>query len=145
MPAGYNPPVNLSSPPPIGNTTPNTVAGTTASFASGTFTVDASGNVVAAKLNTVSGGVTSAVDIVWPASRYIFNGNIFISGTSAGTGTMQVFDNTLTAPAFILGKLQTAAAATTGLTPGVLAATTNATIVIYDSSGTAYRIPCITP
>lgn len=34
-------------------------------------------------------------------------------------------------------------AATTGLTPGVLAATTNATIVITDSGGQAYRIPCI--
>jgi hypothetical protein len=34
-------------------------------------------------------------------------------------------------------------AATTGLTAGVLAATTNASIVIYDSAGQAYRIPCI--
>lgn len=34
-------------------------------------------------------------------------------------------------------------AAVTGLTAGVLAALTNATIVIYDSSGQAYRIPCI--
>ncbi len=34
-------------------------------------------------------------------------------------------------------------AATTSLTPGVLAASTNASIVIYDSGGQAYRIPCI--
>lgn len=34
-------------------------------------------------------------------------------------------------------------AATTGLTPGVLAATTNASIVLTDSNGQAYRIPCI--
>lgn len=34
-------------------------------------------------------------------------------------------------------------AATTGLTAGVLAATTNSTIVITDSTGQAYRIPCI--
>lgn len=34
-------------------------------------------------------------------------------------------------------------AATTGLTAGVLAALTNATIVISDSTGQAYRIPCI--
>lgn len=33
--------------------------------------------------------------------------------------------------------------ATTGLAAGVLAATTNATIVIYDSAGQAYRVPCI--
>lgn len=34
-------------------------------------------------------------------------------------------------------------AATTGLTAGVLAALTNATIVLTDSTGQAYRIPCI--
>lgn len=34
-------------------------------------------------------------------------------------------------------------AATTGLSAGALAATTNASIVIYDSTGQAYRIPCI--
>lgn len=34
-------------------------------------------------------------------------------------------------------------AAATGLAAGVLAATTNATIVITDSTGQAYRIPCI--
>ncbi len=34
-------------------------------------------------------------------------------------------------------------AAVTGLVAGVLAASTNASIVIYDSAGQAYRIPCI--
>jgi len=34
-------------------------------------------------------------------------------------------------------------AAVTGLTPGVLAATTNATLTITDSTGQVYRIPCI--
>lgn len=33
-------------------------------------------------------------------------------------------------------------AAVTGLTPGVLANLTNATIVLTDSNGQAYRIPC---
>lgn len=45
--------------------------------------------------------------------------------------------------AFMQAKLQTSVAATTGLTAGVLAATTNTSIVIYDSSGQAYRVPCI--
>lgn len=49
----------------------------------------------------------------------------------------------VTAAGFINGKLQTSTAATTGLTAGVLAATTNATIVLYDSTGQAYRVPCI--
>lgn len=43
----------------------------------------------------------------------------------------------------VQGKLTTDTAATTGLTAGVLAATTNATIVLYDSGGQAYRVPCI--
>lgn len=41
------------------------------------------------------------------------------------------------------GLLRTAANAVTGLGAGVLAATTNATIVITDASGQAYRVPCI--
>lgn len=43
----------------------------------------------------------------------------------------------------IQGLLVTAANAVTGLTAGVLAATTNASIVIYDNAGQAYRVPCI--
>lgn len=45
----------------------------------------------------------------------------------------------------VQGKLTTEASATTGLTPGALAALTTATIVIYDATGTAYRVPCVTP
>lgn len=36
-------------------------------------------------------------------------------------------------------------AATTGLIAGALAALTTASIVILDSTGTAYRVPCVTP
>lgn len=43
------------------------------------------------------------------------------------------------------GKLTTEANATTGLIAGALAALTNASIVIYDAAGTAYRVPCVTP
>lgn len=45
----------------------------------------------------------------------------------------------------VKGKITTDTAATTGLTAGVLSALTTASIVIYDSTGTAYRVPCITP
>lgn len=41
------------------------------------------------------------------------------------------------------GALRTDANAATGLSAGALAATTNASIVLYDASGQAYRIPCI--
>lgn len=39
--------------------------------------------------------------------------------------------------------LQLGNAAVTGLAAGVLAATTNATVVLVDSAGQAYRVPCI--
>lgn len=41
------------------------------------------------------------------------------------------------------GKLTTDTAATTGLTAGVLSALTTASIAIYDSTGQAYRVPCV--
>ncbi len=43
----------------------------------------------------------------------------------------------------VQGALKTAANAVTGLVAGVLAATTNASIVIKDATGQAYRVPCI--
>jgi hypothetical protein len=42
-------------------------------------------------------------------------------------------------------NLQLGNAAATGLVAGALAALTTASIVIYDSTGTAYRVPCVTP
>lgn len=83
------------------------------------------------------------------------------SGTSGdiilqtgGTGASSTVQNTATTALTIKGATQAVVvasgktfqlgnAATTGLTAGVLAATTNASIVITDSTGQAYRIPCI--
>lgn len=66
------------------------------------------------------------------------------SGSGAQTMTEIVRFNTTngvkiaSGVALVLGN-----AATTGLSAGALAATTNASIVLTDSSGQAYRIPCI--
>ncbi len=60
---------------------------------------------------------------------------------SSTTIQVRLADDSAFAP--IQGKLTTDTNATTGLTGGVLAATTNASIVVYDASGQAYRIPCI--
>lgn len=73
---------------------------------------------------------------------------------TGGTGAGSTVQNTATTALTIKGATQTILvasgkilqlgnAATTGLTAGVLAALTNATIVISDSTGQAYRIPCI--
>lgn len=80
------------------------------------------------------------------------SGDIIIqTGVKTGSGTTQ---GTATTALTIKGETQAITiasgkslvlgnAATTGLTAGVLAALTNATIVITDSTGQAYRIPCI--
>lgn len=83
------------------------------------------------------------------------------SGTSGdiifqtgGTGAGATVQNTATTALTIKGATQAVTiasgkslvlgnAATTGLTAGVLAAITNASIVITDSTGQAYRVPCI--
>lgn len=82
---------------------------------------------------------------------YTLPGGAGITGFASGVGGLSCVQNgaevlTWSATAITLTSgiaLQLGNAATTGLTPGVLAATTNASIVIKDSSGTSYRVPCI--
>lgn len=62
-----------------------------------------------------------------PSASPTFTGTVITAALTVGSGSV-----------FKVGN-----AATTGLTAGVLAALTNATIVISDSTGQAYRIPCI--
>lgn len=62
---------------------------------------------------------------------------------SSTTLQARLGDDSAFAP--LQAKLTTDVAATTGLIAGALAALTNASIVIYDSTGTAYRVPCVTP
>lgn len=75
------------------------------------------------------------------------------TGTSIALGGATISTNAfaITGTASFGGKvtivsgnaLQIGNAATTGLAAGVIAALTNATIVITDANGQAYRIPCI--
>ncbi len=64
-----------------------------------------------------------------------------VSGTTAQTQATRLTINSAGVKCSAPLWLDNAAA--TGLAAGVLAATTNATIVIYDSAGQAYRVPCI--
>lgn len=74
-------------------------------------------------------------------------GTAVVTGTTAvnlqfnGTTQLAVTSALLTITSGTALRLGNAAS--TGLTAGVLAATTNASIVISDSTGQAYRIPCI--
>ncbi len=82
------------------------------------FNINAGGITLLNDLATTNGGSVSYTTIFDVAA----NGNVTLkSGAS-----LQIGNN-----------------ATTGLSAGVLAASTNASIVIKDASGQAYRIPCI--
>lgn len=68
------------------------------------------------------------------------------AGSGVGGLTGYTFDKPVTAGAnAVKGLITTNANAVTGLVAGALAALTTATIVIYDGTGTAYRVPCLTP
>lgn len=80
------------------------------------------------------------------------SGDIILQTGATGAGA--TVQNTATTALTIKGATQSVVvasgktfqignAATTGLTAGVLAALTNSSIVITDSTGQAYRIPCI--
>lgn len=117
--------------------------------------------------NLYGGGIQVGTTLFWSGKTVLnggtTNGNLKITdnaGTSFGLfqfgGTTSSFPAIKRSSAILQAKLaddsgftrlqailRTDANATTGLTAGVLAATTNATIVIEDASGQAYRIPCI--
>lgn len=74
-------------------------------------------------------------------------GNVF-TNTGRGaiyfdaSGVLQVRNAGLNVINPVQGKLTTDTAATTGLVAGVLAGTTNTSILLYDANGVAYDVPC---
>lgn len=100
-------------------------------------------NAVGANFTVVGSLATGNVnsgDIIFQTG-----GAVGASGNTLATaGTALTIKGVTGAVTIASGKsLVLGNAATTGLTAGVLAALTNATIVITDSTGQAYRIPCI--
>lgn len=91
-------------------------------------------------LGTLGKGSANSGDIIFQTG-----GAVGASGTTIATATESLRIKGVTGAVTIAsGKsLVLGNAAVTGLTAGVLSATTNATIVIIDSTGQAYRIPCI--
>jgi len=78
--------------------------------------------------------ITNAYGLYVEAPTAGSNATITNNWAIAAYGSLAILNN---------GILKLGNAATTGLVAGALAATTNASIVIYDSTGQAYRIPCI--
>lgn len=130
------------------------------------FSVGITGNVIANGNFTADGRIKSNSDLS-VTNKFVIasavDGNIRLTNnTTNDFGLLQLGGTSSSFPAlkrngvtvqhrladdtafcFNQGKLQTDTNATTGLTAGVLAALTNATIVIYDATGQAYRVPCI--
>lgn len=104
------------------------------------------GNVLATTGGAAFAGQVTAAILVVNNSTVPSNGMYLPSANTVGISA-----NTTLVMTFAQNNISVASgkgfrvgnAAVTGLTAGVLAATTNATIVISDSAGQAYRIPCI--
>lgn len=101
---------------------------------------------VAVAASSAASGITAGTSVITGGTntRVLFDDSGVI-GESAGltytkASSLLTAGNVTVAAA---GVLKLGNSATTGLTAGVLAALTNATIVITDASGQAYRIPCI--
>lgn len=97
------------------------------------------------QISSTGSGIIRFVD----ATEAAFN-RLQLGGTSASFPAIKrnnaaldirLADDSAFAP--LRAKLTTDTNATTGLGAGLLAATTNATVTVYDASGQAYRVPCI--
>jgi len=161
--------VNLASPGPIGGTTPGagtftTLHATGASALDGTVTCG--GSLDARNGNVIAGAglgfyMPNGANILAPTDGVIIftNGSSFVDVNrlcwGGATASFPALKRSSTTLQFRLaddsdfapsqGKITTDTAATTGLVAGAIAALTTATIVIYDATGTAYRVPCVTP
>lgn len=99
------------------------------------------GGGAAVQLNGGTFEVVNSGSFNWSSTSGLSTVDLGIARNAAGV--LEVNNGTAGAFAFAKAKLQTSVNATTGLAAGVLAALTNATIVVYDGTGQAYRVPCI--
>ena len=108
----------------------------------GTFDWSTTTNFLTIGTQKAGSGTVRSVELLSGAQIYInAAAGSAVNLQNAGTNSALVDANGLTVSS---GKaLKIGNAAVTGLTAGVLAALTDASIVITDSAGQAYRIPCI--
>lgn len=89
--------------------------------------------------------VTDLSAIGGPVTSVTGTANQIAVSPTTGAAIVSLATNVITPGNFTIksgSALTLGNAAVTGLTPGVLANLTNATIVLTDSMGQAYRIPC---
>lgn len=146
---------NLHSPGAIGDVTPGTIGATTVTS---TGAISANGVAVidpasASILQLFSGGhaqvihglvqlkMQSGYQFGWvPTTPDATNPDIYLFRGAAGKLVASTDGSTINGA--IQGKLTTDTAAMTGLVAGVLAGTTNTSILLYDANGVAYDVPC---
>lgn len=149
MSAIIQPPVaatNLHSPSAIGDVAPNTIATTNLQVSPSDFAsavvIYSTGLMLGAGVGLIFQAGTIQLN---PGNSLLPIGGVTSSfpalKRSATVLQGRLADDSAFCP--VQGKLTTDTTATTGLGAGLLAATTNATIVFYDGSGQAYRVPCI--
>lgn len=121
---------------------------------SNTWTASSGSNAAINVGPTVNQSSTAGLDVIRMSPVVTAKGSgglNLLHGLAGASGTTEVFSITdaglfTTIGGVTVGSgqaLKLGNAATTGLGAGVVAALTNATIVITDSTGQAYRIPCI--
>lgn len=127
-------------------------------------TVAYTGNNLSVFAATTSAQLAGIISDETGSGALVFGTSPTLSGANMGTAIVTFGGSTTSFPALkrssavlqgrlgddsdfcaVQGKITTAANAVTGLVAGALAALTSASIVIYDATGTAYRIPCVTP
>lgn len=94
-------------------------------------------------LNEITFTELGGVFQVYGSTSGVLNYITLTAGANAGDLVAAFLGTSAIMSGAVKGNLQTNANATTGLTAGVLAALTNASIVIKDGSGQAYRVPVI--
>lgn len=132
MASSYTPSVNLHSPGPIGDVTPSSLAGTTLALTSSSTQIQITNSPTVA---------TATCDVFGDITHNISGGNNFHLFNVNGSTVLFVGPNLFGASNGAVFKLGNNAS--TGLVAGVLSALTNASIVISDATGQAYRVPCI--
>lgn len=150
MNGGFSRTTDLSSPGPIGGTTPSTVAMTSGTFGSGVSSLGAFGSVF---IPTAQSYQVNTLQAIVSQAFIGTVGDIHIGGVNftAPNARLRATDANILLvrnaadddAGAILGKLTTDTAATTGLVAGVFAATTTATLKIYDANGTAYNVAAL--
>lgn len=104
-------------------------------------TAGAGADITGANLTIIAGNGTGA-----GGSGSLLFQTAPVAGSSSTVNTLATrltIDNAGKVAVASGGAFQLGNAATTGLIAGALSALTTASIVIYDSTGTAYRVPCV--